>query len=71
MAYKSMLILVLATLSWFATSRAQNTATRQRLTPAEIQALATNGGGTGTSGVSGLRTRVLKGDRDRTKYASQ
>jgi quercetin dioxygenase-like cupin family protein len=33
-----------------------------RLTPAEIQALPSISAGTGTSGISGIRTRVLAGD---------
>jgi quercetin dioxygenase-like cupin family protein len=44
----------------------KDTVTRQRLTPIEIEALAPKGAGTGTSGVSGIRTRVLKGDPDRS-----
>lgn len=66
MVYKIMLILVVATLSWFATSGAQEAVTRQRLTPIEIEALAPTGSGAGTSGVSGIHTRVLKGDPARS-----
>src|SRR5258706_9182827 len=33
-----------------------------RLTPIEIEALPSIGAGTGTSGVSGIQTRVLRGD---------
>ena len=33
-----------------------------RLTPAEIEAIAPNEAGAGTSGVSGIQTRILKGD---------
>ena len=34
----------------------------KRLTSAEIEALPATEAGTGTSGVSGIKTRVLKGD---------
>ena len=35
---------------------------QQRLTPAEIEALAQGGAGAGTSGLEGIRTTVLSGD---------
>jgi len=35
-----------------------------RLTPAEIEALPSTGGGTGTSGLQAIRTRVLYGNPD-------
>jgi pimeloyl-ACP methyl ester carboxylesterase/quercetin dioxygenase-like cupin family protein len=35
---------------------------QRRLDPREITALAATGGGAGTSGLAGIRTRVLKGD---------
>jgi len=35
---------------------------RVRLTPREIAALASTGAGAGTSGLSGIRTRILRGD---------
>jgi pimeloyl-ACP methyl ester carboxylesterase/quercetin dioxygenase-like cupin family protein len=44
-------------------TRAQDAGMRQRrLDPKEIGSLAASGPGAGTSGVSGIRTRVLKGD---------
>ena len=67
MAYKTtMLIVAFATLSWLAAGGAQETATHQRLTATEIEALTPTGSGAGTSGVSGIRTRVLKGDPTRS-----
>ncbi len=39
---------------------------RQRLTPGEINELAATAAGAGTSGLSGIRTRVLKGDPSRS-----
>jgi quercetin dioxygenase-like cupin family protein len=41
---------------------AQSVNSSQRLTPSEIAALPPTGAGAGTSGVSGIQTRVLKGD---------
>lgn len=41
---------------------AQDNSSNRRLTPAEIQAIAPNEAGAGTSGVSGIQTRILKGD---------
>src|SRR4029077_4038295 len=46
-------------------NESQEAASRQRLTPSEINELATMGAGAGTSGVSGIRTRVLKGNPSR------
>ena len=67
MAYKTtMLIVAFALLSWFAANGAQETSTSQRLTPIEIEALAPTVSGPGTSGVSGIHTRVLKGDPTRS-----
>jgi quercetin dioxygenase-like cupin family protein len=34
----------------------------RRLTPSEIEAISSTSGGAGTSGLSGIQTRVLKGD---------
>jgi quercetin dioxygenase-like cupin family protein len=34
----------------------------RRLTPPEIETISSTGGGAGTSGLSGIQTRVLKGD---------
>jgi quercetin dioxygenase-like cupin family protein len=45
---------------------AQNTNPGQRLTPSEIDSISTTGAGAGTSGVSGIQTRVLKGDPNKT-----
>jgi hypothetical protein len=42
-----------------------DTASIQRLTPDGINALKATGPGVGTSGVSGIRTRVLTGDPTR------
>ena len=42
--------------------RAQQSNPNQRLTPQEIDALTPTGAGAGTSGVSGIQTRILKGD---------
>ncbi|MGC1550045.1 MAG: cupin domain-containing protein [Rhodanobacter sp.] len=41
---------------------AQTKSPQQRLSPAEIKAAARSGAGTGSSGVSGIQTIVLKGD---------
>ncbi len=41
---------------------APDAAARRRLAPADIHGLASTGAGAGTSGVSGIRTRVLSGD---------
>ena len=46
--------------------RAQDAGAHRRLDPAEIDALAPTGAGAGTSGVSGIKTRVLKGDPTRS-----
>ncbi len=46
----------------FQTARAQQTNPNQRLTPQEIDVLTPTGAGAGTSGVTGIQTRVLKGD---------
>jgi quercetin dioxygenase-like cupin family protein len=43
-------------------SAAQDTLPRQRLTPSDIEALVHSGPGTGSSGVTGIQTVVLKGD---------
>lgn len=55
-------VVIFAPLLLFDLSRAQDTNPGQRLTPAEIDAVAPTGAGAGTSGVSGIQTRVLKGD---------
>lgn len=66
MVYKTMLMLVFVTICVLSPSGAPKVVTRQRLTPTEIEALAATGAGTGTSGVSGIQTRVLKGDPARS-----
>lgn len=43
-------------------NRVPDTASIQRLTPDDIDALKATGPGAGISGVSGIRTRVLAGD---------
>ena len=53
---------ILAMLFVFRFSEAQETNPGQRLTPSEIDAVASIGAGAGTSGVNGIQTRVLKGD---------
>src|SRR5882672_9687259 len=49
-----------------AASGAQEAGSHQRLNPSEIDALAGTGPGAGTSGVSGIQTRVLKGHPTRS-----
>jgi len=48
-----------------ATGPARDAGAQRRLAPTEINALADTGAGAGTSGVPGIRTRVLKGDPTR------
>ena len=55
----------LAVASVYAAVRAQEAASHVRLIPGEIEALAEMGPSAGTSGVSGVQTRVLKGDPTR------
>jgi len=45
-----------------AIGKAQEMNPGQRLTPTEIEAVTPSGAGAVTSGVSGIQTRVLKGD---------
>jgi pimeloyl-ACP methyl ester carboxylesterase/uncharacterized RmlC-like cupin family protein len=45
---------------------AQDSASRIRLTPADIRMLAGTGASAGTSGVAGIQTRVLRGDPTRS-----
>jgi uncharacterized RmlC-like cupin family protein len=54
--------IVFGPLLLLAVGAAQDSKPGQRLTPAEINALASTGASAGTSGVSGIQTRVLKGD---------
>ena len=57
-----LLVLILAPLLSYDASRAQEINPGKRLTPPEIDAVAPTVAGAGTSGVSGIQTRVLKGD---------
>lgn len=67
MTGKAMVLVgTLATAFWCAASGAQEAGSPQRLNPSEIDALARTGPGAGTSGVSGIQTRVLKGDPTRS-----
>jgi quercetin dioxygenase-like cupin family protein len=61
---KALLLVVFAT--FFPFAMAQNTALQQRLSPKEIEALTQIGAGAGTSGVTGIQTRVLKGNPNQT-----
>src|SRR5579872_4349441 len=66
MTYKATLLAVaLATALCFTARGAQEAASHRRLTSHEIEALAQTGPGAGTSGVSGIETRVLKGNPTR------
>jgi hypothetical protein len=56
------LTIVFASLFFFAASFGQHSNLGNRLTPAEITALTPMGALSGTSGVSGIQSRVLKGD---------
>jgi uncharacterized RmlC-like cupin family protein len=53
---------LILTVLGLASSSASLVSERVRLTPREIAARATTGAGVGTSGLSGIRTRVLRGD---------
>ncbi len=55
-------LIILAPLVMFDLGRAQEKSPGRRLTPPEIEAIPSTGGGAGTSGLSGIQTRVLKGD---------
>ncbi len=55
-------LIILAPLVMFDLGRAQDKSPGRRLTPPEIEAIPSTGGGAGTSGLSGIQTRVLKGD---------
>jgi uncharacterized RmlC-like cupin family protein len=57
-----LLIVILATLLVYEVTKAKDADPGQRLTPSEIDAVAPTGAGAGTSGVTGIQTRVLKGD---------
>jgi len=53
---------VVAAAAWCAVATGQEAASHRRLSPGEIDALEQTGPSAGTSGVSGIQTRVLKGD---------
>lgn len=55
-------IAIFASFLLFNAANAQSISGEQRLTPIEISALAQLGASAGTSGVSGIQTRILKGD---------
>jgi len=55
-----------ATVSLCVVAAGQNTGSHRRLNPGEIDALEQTGPSAGTSGVSGIQTRVLKGDPTRS-----
>jgi len=56
----------LAAVFLYAAGRAQEAGSQIRLVPGEIEALSQTGPSAGTSGVSGIQTRVLKGDPTRS-----
>jgi len=53
---------ILATFFVLGVGSGQDANTGRRLSPSEINVIASIGAGAGTSGVSGIQTRVLKGD---------
>jgi quercetin dioxygenase-like cupin family protein len=55
-------VIVLAPILLFVLANGQDSNAGERLTPAEINRLAATDAGAGSSGVSGIQTRVLKGD---------
>jgi uncharacterized RmlC-like cupin family protein len=57
-----LLAIVAGPLLFLSIATAQDSKAGQRMTPAEINALTSTGASAGTSGVSGIQTRVLKGD---------
>src|SRR5262249_47373373 len=57
---KTLIVLVL--LVGFDLAGAQDKNPGRRLNPPEIEAISATGGGAGPSGLSGIQTRVLKGD---------
>ena len=63
---KILLTVIFVSLLFLVFAIAQEKFSGVRLTPAEIEAIAPNEAGAGTSGVSGIRTRVLKGDPTKT-----
>ncbi len=63
---KAVLMGAFAAAFWCAAGRAQETSPHRRLSPSEIDVLEQTGPGAGTSGVSGIQTRILKGDPTRS-----
>ncbi|PYS94580.1 MAG: hypothetical protein DMF50_12255 [Acidobacteria bacterium] len=63
---KVLLTGALAAAFLYAAGRAQEAGSQLRLIPSEIDALSQTGPSAGTSGVSGIQTRVLKGDPTRS-----
>src|SRR5436190_6659281 len=61
MALKKILLPVVFAVC-FSFAMAQNSGLQQRLSPTEIEAIAQIGASAGTSGVTGIQTRVLKGN---------
>ncbi len=55
-------VIISASLTLFGISKGQDEDSGQRLTPAEITAITQIGAAAGTSGVSGIQTRILKGE---------
>jgi uncharacterized RmlC-like cupin family protein len=67
MAVKTaVLVGTLALALWCAAGAAQETSSHRRLNPSEIDAVSPSGAGAGTSGVTGIQTRVLKGEPTRS-----
>ncbi|MBC7932355.1 MAG: cupin domain-containing protein [Rubrivivax sp.] len=58
----TLVMVVLAILCGHGEVRAQDTLSRLRLTPAEVSSFGKSDSAAGTSGVTGIVTRVLKGD---------
>lgn len=58
-------VICLATFFGLAVVKSQDKHSAERLTPAEIEALTPIDAGAGTSGVTGIKTRLLKGDPNR------
>ena len=56
------LMIIVAGLLTVLASQGQDNNSGQRLTPSEISKIPSSGASAGTSGVSGIQTRVLKGD---------
>ena len=56
------LMIIVAVLPVVLASQGQDNNSGQRLTPSEISKIPSSGASAGTSGVSGIQTRVLKGD---------